>query len=53
MKHIDPKHLAEQHDKMGRLIAWIVDDRHDIPKVSSETKKYIHEYMQEILTEGV
>lgn len=41
--------LCRQNDRMGRLIAWLISDDHDIPKVSSETKKYIVNYMQETL----
>lgn len=41
--------IIREHDYMGRLIAWLVDPAHDLPKVSSETRNYMIQYMRAIL----
>lgn len=46
---VTPVAVDELVDKMGRLIAWIIDDAHLIPKTDSETKKYIKKYMKEAM----
>lgn len=42
--------LIREHDAMGRLLAWLVDPRHDVPKVTTETRDYIKSYMRDVLS---
>jgi len=38
--------MSDLEDKMGRLLAWLVDDKHIVPMVASDTKDYIKRYMK-------